>query len=198
MEFYESFMKFSFADEDVFCIENDALVIHSNNIKACECVVLLHPKVAWIEAKASAPKEVAESQFIEDIKQKFADSLRLFDEIKNRKYGEDAYLRLPVNLQNLPLNTDDYLICLIVHGHKLEWLVSLQDAFREAMREVIRQWNIKDSKVKVYNEETALEKRLIVAYIPKEMRDGVRDSHGNISLEKMQQWFDEETNSTNR
>ena len=55
---------------------------------------------------------MAESQFIEDIKQKFADSLRLFDEIKNRKYGEDAYLRLPVNLQNLPLNTDDYLICL--------------------------------------------------------------------------------------
>ena len=189
MEFYESFMKFSFADEDVFCIENDALVINSKNIKACECVVLLHPQVAWIEAKASSPKEVAGSAFIEEIKQKFSDSLQLFHEIKDKKHGEDAYLRLPVNLQNLPLNTDDYLICLIVHGHKLEWLVSLQDAFREAMHDVIQQWNIKDSKVKVYNEEIALEKRLIVAYIPKEKRDEARDLNGNISQEKIQEWF---------
>ena len=90
MEFYESFMKFSFADEDVFCIENDSLVQNSDHIKACECVVLLHPQVALIEAKASSPREVAGSAFIEDIKQKFADSLRLFNEIKNKEHGEDS------------------------------------------------------------------------------------------------------------
>lgn len=190
MEFYESFMKFSFADEYVFCIENDSLVQNSDHIKACECVVLLHPQVALIEAKASSPREVAGSAFIEDIKQKFADSLRLFNEIKNKEHGEEAYLRLPVNLRSLTLNADDYLICLIVHGHKLEWLIGLQDAFREALREVIEQWNIKDYKVKVYNEEMALEKRLIVAYVPKEQRDILREPNGNISQEKMKEWFD--------
>lgn len=190
MEFYESFMKFSFADDDVFCIEKDSLVQDSQNTKACEFVVLLHPQVALIEAKASTPREVAGSNFIEEIKQKFADSLRLFNEIKDKNHGEEAYLRLPVNLQDLPINADDYLICLIVHGHRLEWLVGLLDAFREAMREVVNQWNIKDSKVKVYNEETALENRLIVAFIPKNLRDSMREPNGNISEEKMQEWFD--------
>ena len=79
MEFYESFMKFSFADSDVFCIEADPLVVNSTGQKACECVVLLSPRVAFIEAKASAPKEVASSVFMDEIKRKFADSLRLFN-----------------------------------------------------------------------------------------------------------------------
>ncbi len=83
MEFYESFMKFSFADSDVFCIEADPLVVNSTGLKACECVVLLSPRVAFIEAKASAPKEVASSAFMDEIKRKFADSLRLFNEIKS-------------------------------------------------------------------------------------------------------------------
>lgn len=47
MEFYESFMKFSFADSDVFCIEADPLVVNSTGQKACECVVLLSPRVAF-------------------------------------------------------------------------------------------------------------------------------------------------------
>ena len=76
MEFYESFMKFSFADSDVFCIEADPLVVNSTGQKACECVVLLSPRVAFIEAKASAPKEVASSAFMDEIKRKFADSLK--------------------------------------------------------------------------------------------------------------------------
>ena len=51
MEFYESFMKFSFPDEDVFCIEKDPLVTGTDGIKACECVVFINPHVALIEAK---------------------------------------------------------------------------------------------------------------------------------------------------
>jgi len=69
-------------------------------------------------------------------------------------------------------------------------LVGLQDAFREAMREVVNQWNIKDSQVKVFNEETALENRLIVAFIPKNERDVVREKD-SISQEKIKNWFAE-------
>lgn len=123
--------------------------------------------VAFIEAKASAPKEVASSAFMDEIKRKFADSLRLFNEIKNKQHGDGAFNRLPIRLRELSIDPQSYLICLIVHGHQLGWLVGLQDAFRDAMREVVTEWNIQDSNVRVYNEETALESKLIVAYIPK-------------------------------
>lgn len=191
MEFYESFMKFSFADSDAFCIEKDPLVTKSNGMKACECVVLLGARGALIEAKASAPKELASSAFMAEIKQKFSDSLRLFNDIRNRRYGEAAFLRVPERLRAFSYESNSYLICLIVHGHQLDWLVGLQDAFREAMREVVAEWHIQDSNVRVYNEETALESKLIVAYIPKEERDTVRDADvkSNMSVEKAREWF---------
>lgn len=109
MEFYESFMKFCFADDDVFCIEKDPLVTEGNGIKACECIVLLSKNVALIEAKASSHKEICGEKFnnfITDIKQKFADSLRLFNEVKDGKLGEAAYNRLPVNFRNLVVSSN--------------------------------------------------------------------------------------------
>ena len=52
MEFIESFMKFSFSDDDIFRIEEDELVKDVENVKACECVVLISQNVALIEAKS--------------------------------------------------------------------------------------------------------------------------------------------------
>lgn len=52
MEFIESFMKFSFSDDDIFRIEEDELVKDVENVKACECVVLISENVALIEATA--------------------------------------------------------------------------------------------------------------------------------------------------
>lgn len=191
-------MKFSFPDDDVFCIENDPLVREAEGVKACECVVYINPHVALIEAKSSSPKDISGDRFkdfISDIKQKFSDSLRLFNEVKDNSHGEDAFLRLPLNLRNLEISPNQYVICLIVHGHQIDWLGGLQDAFREAMREVIKQWEINDSQVKVYNEEIALENGLIVAFIPKNERDKVRDEDGSISREKTIEWFDNHENA---
>ena len=81
MEFIESFMKFSFSDDDIFRIEEDELVKDVENVKACECVVLISENVALIEAKSSSPRienEEKFQKFISDIGQKFADSLQLF------------------------------------------------------------------------------------------------------------------------
>lgn len=195
MEFYESFMKFSFADDDVFRIEDDPLVENIKGIESCECIVLLNPNVALIEAKSSSPQPKLENQerfkeFIDDIKKKFSDSLRLFNEIKAKKHGEEAYLRLPVNLLGITISPDQYLIILIIHGHKLEWLIGLIDALRDSLREVVNQWNIKDSNIKVFNEEEALKHQLIVAYVPKQDRDALRDPDGNMNMELAKQWFD--------
>ena len=61
MEFIESFMKFSFSDDDI--IEDDELVKDVENVKACECVVLISENVALIEAKSSSPRVENEEKF---------------------------------------------------------------------------------------------------------------------------------------
>lgn len=192
MEFVESFMKFSFHDDDLFRIEEDELITDTNGLKACECVVLISEKVAFIEAKASAPNPANGQDFlafIEDIKQKFANSLQLFTEMKTKVHGEAAFLRLPINLQTETTTSDTYRIYLIVHGHRADWLIGLLDALKDAMREVVKQWNLRDSNIKVFNEEIALENKLIVAYVPKADLPTVKQDNGNADPAKIDQWF---------
>ena len=194
MEFVESFMKFSFNDEDVFRIEEDELVRAAEGMKACECVVLISENVALIEAKSSTPRldnEVKFQIFISDIRQKFADSLRIFSDIKSKAKGEEAFLRLPVNLQNTQVPTNAYKILLIIHGHKLEWLPGLIDALRKEMKDVVTEWNLRDSNVKVFNEDTALENHIIVAYIPVAEIGPLKLPNGNPDDTKVLAWFDE-------
>lgn len=192
MEFVESFMKFSFHDDDLFRIEEDELVTGADGLKACECVVLISEKVAFIEAKASAPNPANGQDFlafIEDIKQKFANSLQLFTEMKTKVHGEAAFLRLPINLQTETTTSDTYKIYLIIHGHREDWLIGLLDALKDAMREVVKQWNLRDSNIKVFNEEIALENKLIVAYVPKVDLPTVKQDNGNADPAKIDQWF---------
>lgn len=194
MEFVESFMKFSFHDDDLFRIEEDELITGTDGLKACECVVLISEKVAFIEAKASAPNPANGQDFpvfIEDIKQKFANSLQLFTDMKTRALGEDAFLRLPINLQTDTSTSDTYKIYLIIHGHREDWLIGLLDALKDAMREVVKQWNLRDSNIKVFNEEIALENKLIVAYVPKADLPTVKQDNGNADPAKIDQWFKE-------
>jgi hypothetical protein len=192
MEFIESFMKFSFSDDDIFRIEEDELVKDVENVKACECVVLISENVALIEAKSSSPRienEEKFQKFISDIGQKFADSLQLFSDIKSKKKGDEAFLRLPANLQNTQIATEAYKIYLIIHGHQLDWLLGLMDALRKELNDVVKQWNLRDSNVKVYNEATALENKLIVAYIPKAETKALRLPDGSVDDAKVQAWF---------
>ena len=192
MEFIESFMKFSFADEDLFYMEKDPLIVETDGIKACECVVLINPNVALIEAKSSTPhpnNEEAYNAFFEDIRQKFSDSIRLFSEMKNGSKGEEVRLRIPANLLSDVTSPSEYRIFLIVHGHQLDWLGGLQETLRDILREVVIEWNLKDSNVKAFNEETALENHLIVAYVPKDEIAPLKEPNGNMDVEKTTEWF---------
>ena len=194
MEFIESFMKFSFADDDVFRIEKDELVCGCSGLKACECVVLISPRIAFIEAKPSTPNPNSGerfNEFIDDIKQKSTDSLNLFEGIKTGHLGEEALMRLPLNLRNAEIHTNDYLIYLIVHGHRLDWLSGLQDALREAMRDVIKEWNLRDSNVKALNEEIAKELHLITDYVPRDIVDSLRQDNGNADELSVSRWLAE-------
>ena len=187
-------MKFSFSDEDVFRIEEDELVKATKGIKACECVVLISENVALIEAKSSSPRIDNEKKFqafISDIREKFANSLQLFSDIKNKNKGEDAYLRLPANLRNLQVPSETYKIYLIIHGHQLSWLPGLIDALRQEMKDVVKKWNLRDSNIKVFNEQLALDNRLIIAYIPVANIAELKLANGYPDEEKVQKWFND-------
>lgn len=192
MEFIESYMKFSFNDDDIFRIEEDELVRNANGFKSCECVVLISENVALIEAKSSAPRidnEEKFQNFISEIRQKFADSLQLFNDIKSKAKGEEVFQRLPINLQNTKIPSEAYKIYLIIHGHKSDWLLGLIDALRQELKDVVEQWNLLDSNIKVYNEESALENHLIVAYVPITDIDALKQPNGNPDDAKVQEWF---------
>lgn len=186
-------MKFSFADDDVFRIENDELVKERSGHKACECVVLISPRIVFIEAKPSSPnREKSEdrfNEFIDDIKKKFSDSLSLFTQMRDGEFGEEARMRIPLNLRTANVPSNDYLIYLIIHGHRIEWLLGLQDALREALREVINEWNMKDSNVKAINEDVAKELHLITGFVPKDSTAELRQDNGNADEEATKQWF---------
>lgn len=94
-------------------------------------------------------------------------------------------MRLPINLQNSQVPTEAYKIYLIIHGHHLDWLLGLTDALRVALQEEVKKWNLRDSNVKVYNEQTALENHLIVAYIPRADVDSLRQPNGNADETKI-------------
>lgn len=194
MEFVESFMKFSFPDDDVFLIEKDDLVTSHDGRKACECVVWLNEHVALIEAKSSTPNPRNEEDyngFFEDIRDKFATSLVLFNDIRSHKFGEEAFCRLPVHLRQIPTEGGDYAIYLIVHGHQDDWMPGLQDTFKTIMHDVITRWNIRDTNVKALNHTSAKVLNLIVDYIPAEELTSFRDEKTNqILWEKVVHWFE--------
>ena len=194
MEFVESFMRFVFSDEDVFIIENDPLVKDTEGVKSCECVVLINEKVALIEAKSSSPKPDNKENFdtfIEDIKEKFATSLCLFSEIRGKQHGQEAFERLPIRLQKYDLSDEQYGIYLIIHGNDESWMGGLQDALREALRDVIEQWNIDDVNVKALNHTMAKELKLIVDYIPMDVLSAIKQPKDDTEQHRRnaEEWF---------
>ena len=195
MVFTESFMKFIFPDDDVFLIENDKLHLESKDKKACECVVKISPNVCLIEAKSSFSNlqnnEQGFKDNIDEIKQKFADSIDLFTGIRNKVYGEEAYNRLPVNLRAEDLKPSDYVVCLIINGHRLDWLNPIMEWLKRDLKDVLKLWGMKDSNVKVYNEQIAKEHNFIVAFVPKEHFNELREPNGNPDKEKVMKWFKE-------
>lgn len=195
MEFVESFMQFRFCDEDVFMIEKDPLVTVPDGVKSVECVVLMSNRIALIEAKSSTPNSTNKEkfdEFIADIREKFSTSLRLFSEIHSHGHGEEAFERLPIHLRELQLEEGQYAIYLIVHGHQESWMGGLQDALREALRDVIEQWNIDDVNVKAFNHTMAKELCLIVDYIPLEVLPSIKVPEDDTEQHRKNavEWFE--------
>lgn len=58
----------------------------------------------------------------------------------------------------------------------------LQDALREALRDVIEQWNMDDINVKALNHTMAKELRLIVSYIPLDILPSIKQPKDDTGM----------------
>jgi len=97
----------------------------------------------------------------------------LYNAMKMKRHGQAASSGIPLSLVTAG---DDirYVLYLIIHGHKIEWIPPIQDELRDKLRHVLRAWNIKDLDVKVVNHQTALELGLIEKFFPIEELEKLR------------------------
>lgn len=161
--FQESRMTFDFPDECLYHIETSPLHIQVDDFSTCECVVMFHNKVTLIEAKSSAPRPGNKNdfdKFINDIAQKFRDTMTFYNAVMLRHDGENV----GNNLKAIDLRNADYQLFLIIHGHKEEWLPPVMDALKSKVRHLLKVWRIKDTSVKVINETIAKDWHVIADF----------------------------------
>lgn len=194
MEFIESYMKFSYPDEESFHIEKSSFISDNECVKVCEVIVMLKGKLSMIEAKSSSPRPGNKEDFdtyISEIGQKFIDTLIFYNATILERHGLEYKEEYPEEIKNQHPETMDYSIYLIVHGNKVEWMPPIQDALRNHLRHILRAWNISDVNVKAINHELAQEKGLIKQYLPpailKEIKSkGTKDQ---TLINQVEQWF---------
>lgn len=169
----ESNMVFGpYSHEQCFHIENSHTYQKiKDQVKIAEIVLLYssskdQKKILIIEAKSSSPRPKDNSNnnskfndFIEEIKQKFMNTLALYISIVLKRH--ETWQELPVVLQELDLSTIDFQFILVINGHKDEWLPPLKDALEKSLRSIIRIWKLSYIPVLVLNEKMAQEKGLI-------------------------------------
>lgn len=160
--FEESGMTFSFDESDIFYIEKSKRFNRIVGAKPCECVVLHDGKVLLIEAKSSTPRPENEEQFatfVGEIAQKFNDSYTYYNSAHQKRQLPDEVSQ---NQQAIPLARQNYEFCLIINGYQRSWLPPVLDQLKRMMKRSLKLWGFDDACVKVVNEQSALNKGLIV------------------------------------
>lgn len=168
IEWVESGMRFRFQEENCYLIEtgHPYLDIKSQGVRACDFVFLEEKTnktiLYFIEAKSSTPNfsnsKYNSSDFIKEITEKFLHSLLLILGIKlNRHYNKVD--PLPLTIRNIDISVTKINFCLIIRGHKKEWLKDLQDLLRKNLRPIIKSFSLND--VLVINDELARKYRLV-------------------------------------
>lgn len=160
--FEESGMTFSFEESDIFYIEKSERFNRIEGAKPCEFVALYNGKVYLIEAKSSTPRPENAEQFVtyvDEIAQKFNDSYTYYNSAYQKRQLPDEVSQ---NQQSIPLACQNYEFCLIINGHRREWLLPVLDQLKRTMKKSLKLWGFDDSCVKVVNEQDALGKGLVV------------------------------------
>lgn len=174
ISFEESGMKFKFHEDKCFRIEKDTIINRLNSVKCCECVSQVKDFVVFLEAKSSAPKKeevdckrisyngdvIPErwsimtrfDQYIDEIARKFQDSFFFVKAALEGWHGQDKKKELESKFK---LTNRNINFLLIIKNAEKNWLPDIKDGLVNHLRHFIKAWNIKDTSIKVVNQELA-------------------------------------------
>ena len=160
----ESGMRFGpFNKDRVFRIETSTLYATAGEgIRSVEFLLVREPKsLIFLEAKSSSPNPDSEpaerfSCFIREIAEKFIHSFELYYSaiLKRHEQNND----IPDFFKHLDNGTISIVFCLVIKGHKIDWLPCIHAALRREIAPYIAIWGI---TVAVFNDQLAKEYHLI-------------------------------------
>lgn len=163
----ESEMTFgSYPEEHCFYIETSNVykAIKDDGVKIAEFLLFKQdkiPSIFIIEAKKSSPQPISQPNFdsyINDIKDKFSNSLALFIAIHLTRHNNSE---LSDCFKQLELSDVNFVLVLVVKNHKEKWLPPLLKALHKSLKSTSKIWNLKGIWLKVLNEEGAREIGLV-------------------------------------
>lgn len=122
------------------------------------------PAVWIIEAKSSSPQPRNQSEFdnfIQEIKEKFFNTLFLYVSIKLQRHTITN--ELPTMFEGLDIKETNFRFILVIKGHQEGWLPPLQDELRKTLKPILKIWNLPPTSVFVLNDGGAQKYGLIQA-----------------------------------
>ncbi len=196
MDIVESNMLLPFDNQNAYRIEQANIVQDKRDIKVCEYFALIDGRMLLIEAKSSSPRpenKIKFDEFIDEISQKFIDTLLLFNALSIGRHGEAERSNLPTNIQQIPLADVRYAMYLIVHGNEIEWMEPILAALKLKLKHCLKSWNIQDINVYAINHETAKAKGLIKEYLPLDVLNAFkkRGLQNDELKNEVENWFKE-------
>lgn len=196
MDIVESNMLLPFDNQNAYRIEQANIVQEKRDIKVCEYFALINGRMLLIEAKSSSPRpenKIKFDEFIDEISQKFIDTLLLFNALSIGRHGEAERNNLPTNIQQIPLANVQYAMYLIVHGNEIEWMEPILAALKLKLKHCLKSWNIQDINVYAINHETAKTKGLIKEYLPLDVLNAFkkRGLQNEELKNEVENWFKE-------
>lgn len=196
MDIVESNMLLPFDNQNAYRIEQANIVQEKRDIKVCEYFALINGRMLLIEAKSSSPRpenKIKFDEFIDEISQKFIDTLLLFNALSIGRHGEAERNNLPTNIQQIPLANVQYAMYLIVHGNEIEWMEPILAALKLKLKHCLKSWNIQDINVYAINHETAKAKGLIKEYLPLDVLNAFkkRGLQNDELKNEVENWFKE-------
>jgi len=164
----ESEMTFGPFDEEFFFhIERSEVYIGiAENVKMVEFItykqqpVGIH-RIMLVEAKQSSPHPANINDwdvYITDLKEKFENGLCLFIALCLKRHVDPEF---PDSMQHIDLSTNQFLLTLVIKGHRPDWLAPLRDALKLKLLPLQKTLNLGPNPVMVLNDELAATMGLI-------------------------------------
>lgn len=167
----ESGMSFPVESDNMYRIEQSVFVNDHSGVKSVEFIMLVGGNaIELVEAKSSSPNpnnhdgdnDKRYLDFIEDLYEKFINSLLLYNALVLKRQKVEYVNELPFSLRCVDLSAATFSFSLVIKNHEITWLIPISDELKKKLSHCFKSWNISDTSLKVYNEQLARKVGIVV------------------------------------